>query len=126
MRKQYHFRQKGKDTWIWDIDRLVSLTRKYETIEFPLKKIRELDEAFWYGFPSDVPTCRSVAEHAKLIHESSLEHPIILSPEGRVMDGMHRVCKAYISGMITIKARKFDILPEPDYINVPADVLPLM
>ena len=126
MRKQYHFRQKGKDTWIWDIDRLVSLTRNYETIKFPLEEIRELDEAFWYGFAKDAPTCRSVAEHAKLIQESSLEHPIILSPEGRVMDGMHRVCKAYISGMTTIKARKFDILPEPDYINIPADELPLV
>jgi len=124
MRKQYHFRKKGKDTWIWDIDRLVSLTRQFETIELPIKEIRELDEAFWYDHPTDIPTCRSVANHAKLIQESNLEHPVIMSPEGRIMDGMHRVCKAYISGKETIKARRFITLPEPDYVNVPADELP--
>lgn len=124
MRKQYHFRKKGKDTLIWDIDRLVSLTRQLKTIELPLREIRELDEAFWYSLPSDIPTCRSVANHAKLIQESSLEHPVILCPEGRIMDGMHRVCKAYISRKETIKAKQLDMMPEPDYINVPAAELP--
>ncbi len=124
MRKQYHFRKSGKDIWVWDIDRLVSLSRQFEIIELPLNEIQELDEAFWYNHTSDIPTCRSIADHAKLMQESSLEHPVIICPEGRIMDGMHRVCKAYISGRKTIKARKFDTIPEPDFVNVPADELP--
>ena len=95
-----------------------------ETIEVPVNEIRELDETFWYHGPSADPTCRSVADHAKLIEETSLEHPIILCPEGRVMDGMHRVCKAYMMGKETIKAKKLAVLPEPDFKNVPEDELP--
>jgi len=40
------------------------------------------------------------------------------------MDGMHRVCKALISGLKTIKAVKLLAMPEPDYVAVPIDQLP--
>lgn len=124
MRKQYHFRKIGRDTWIWDIERLVSLSQHVQITVVPLTEIRELDEVFWFNHPSDRPTCRSVANHARLIQEAQLEHPIILCPEGRIMDGMHRVCKAWIAGKETIGAIRLDTMPEPDFINVPADELP--
>ncbi|MGW8315403.1 MAG: hypothetical protein ACWGNV_07370 [Bacteroidales bacterium] len=95
-----------------------------EIIEVPLNEIRELEEPFWYNHPSDIPHCRSIAKHAKLIQEASLEHPIIICPEGRIMDGMHRVCKAFILGRKTIKARRFAKMPKPDFKNVPEDQLP--
>jgi hypothetical protein len=60
----------------------------------PVASIRELDEPYW-GEPM---TCRNVAEHARLIEEADLGCPIILSSDGRVMDGMHRVLKALILG----------------------------
>jgi hypothetical protein len=59
-----------------------------------------------------------------LISETSLDHPIIIDPEGRVMDGMHRVCKALIGGLKTIKAVKLSAMPEPDFVGVPIDQLP--
>ena len=68
--------------------------------------------------------CGRVAEHARLIQETSLAHPIIIDPEGRVMDGMHRVCKALISGLKTIKAVRLSVMPEPDFVGVPTDQLP--
>lgn len=123
MRKQYHFRKEGQDTLIWDIDRLVRLVENLETREVSAEDIKELDENFWYNNLSDVPKCRSIADHAKLIQESNLEYPIILCPEGRIMDGMHRVCKAYIAGKETTRAKRFDIMPEPDFKNVPEGLL---
>lgn len=124
MRKQYHFRKSGRDILIWDINRLILRTQHHKIIDLPLEEVRELDEAFWYNSPSEIPTCRSIANHAKLIHNASLDHPVIICPEGRIMDGMHRVCKAFNLGMATIKAKKLDILPAPDFINVPAEELP--
>ena len=37
-----------------------------------------------FSFSGEPPTCRAVAEHARLIRETDLHHPIILSADGRV------------------------------------------
>ena len=124
MRKQYHFRPTDAGVLIWDVDRLVELSAGFPAFDVPLSEIRELDETFWFDVEGDVPTCRRVAMHAKLIGETDLCHPIILSRDGRVMDGMHRVCKALIEGRETITAVQFAVDPEPDYVDVPPDDLP--
>ena len=114
MRKQYHIRDSDRGLLAWDVDRLLHLTPHQEPVDLPLEKIRELDEAFWFSGDGNTPTCRRVAEHAQLMNETSLDYPILIDPEGRVMDGMHRVCKALISGMKTVKAVKLLAMPEPD------------
>jgi len=44
--------------------------------------------------------------------------------DGRVMDGMHRVCKALLEGRETIAALQFELDPEPDFRDVQPDDLP--
>jgi hypothetical protein len=124
MRKQYHFRPSDRGLLVWDVDRLVELSSGFTPVEVPLSGIRELDEPFWFGDESDSPTCRSIALHAKLMDETDLAHPIILSRDGRVMDGMHRVCKALNLGMKTIRAVRFREDPDPDFIDVAPEDLP--
>ena len=124
MRKQYHLRNSDRGLLAWDIDRLIELAAGMEIIDVPLRDIRELDEPFWFGAEGDIPTCRKIAEHARLINEVTLDHPILLDANGRVMDGMHRVCRALMAGVETIKARQFAITPKPDYVGVPTDQLP--
>ena len=124
MRKQYHFRLSGNGYYAWDVDRLVSLTKDSERLEVELNSIRELDETFWFGDKSDKPTCRAIVEHMRLIEKSDLIYPIILSSDGRVMDGMHRVGKALLEGRKSIEAVQFSQDPEPDYEDVHPDDLP--
>lgn len=124
MRKQYHFRPSKNGFYAWDVDKLIAKTRDFRPTSVPLDQIRELDENFWYGSPDDTPTCRSVARHAKFINDADLDYPIILSSDGRVMDGMHRVAKAYILGHQDIKAVKFTSDPDPDYTDVSEEDLP--
>jgi hypothetical protein len=90
----------------------------------PLSAIRELDEPYWGDDAGRAMTCREVAGHAQLIQECDLGYPVILSSDGRVMDGMHRICKALIEGLDSIEAVRFDHDPEPDYIGVHLDDLP--
>lgn len=123
MRKQYHFHKTDEGVLIWDIHRLVELSRELNVVEIPLAQINELDETFWFGEHGEAPTCRRIAAHAKLIQETDLAHPIILAADGRVMDGMHRVCKAWIEGRTTIHAVKFENDPEPDFVDVHPDEL---
>ncbi|MEN3371391.1 MAG: hypothetical protein V7609_3534 [Verrucomicrobiota bacterium] len=59
-----------------------------------------------------------------MINETDLDFPIILSSEGRVMDGMHRVLKALLGGWQSIEAVQFEHDPEPDFVDVAIDDLP--
>lgn len=114
MRKQYHFRPGEVGLRAWDVDRLVRLSRDLKVVRVPLASIREIDESYWG--PS--MTCRNVAEHARLINEADLRFPIILSSDGRIMDGMHRVLKALLQGQSHIEAVRFETDPEPDFRKV--------
>lgn len=125
MRQQYHSVTIEKDRYVWDVNRLIKLVESLPIIEIPLKDIVELDEAYWYeegGWRK--PIVRDIALHAKLIYETDLKYPIILNANGRIMDGMHRCCKALILGHETIKAVKFEQEPAPHYINPNWDDLP--
>lgn len=123
MRKQYHFRPSARGLLAWDVDRLFTLSRDLCPIEVPLTSIREIDEPYWFS-TGEPPTCRAVMEHAALIVAADLSYPIILSSDGRVMDGMHRVLKACLAGLSTIAAVQFQEDPAPDYVGVAPDDLP--
>jgi hypothetical protein len=69
-------------------------------------------------------TPRDLAEHVRLVDEADLASPIILSADGRVMDGMHRVVKALLEGHDGIAAVRFDVEPEPDFRNCRPEDLP--
>jgi len=83
----------------------------------PVKRVRlsELDgfdEVRWFGGPRNLlPTCRAVAEHARDIYESDLSYPIILSPTGEVLDGWHRICKAFLQGIEELDTVQLTAMP---------------
>ncbi|OAN11473.1 hypothetical protein A3K86_21280 [Photobacterium jeanii] len=124
MRQQYHFRLSDEGLLSWDVFRLIRLTADLPVKQVALGDINELDEAFWYDLGGAKPTCRNVLEHAKLINQADLSYPIILCHQGRVMDGMHRVCKAKMLGHTSISAVQFTEHIAPDHIGVEAEQLP--
>jgi hypothetical protein len=106
------------------VRRLVELSRGLARERIPLSAIAEIDEPYWCGRPGQKLTCREVVDHARLMLECDFEYPIILSSDGRVLDGMHRVCKALLEGCSEIEAVRFVHDPEPDYIGIDPDDLP--
>lgn len=123
LRKQYHFRSSPEGVKAWDVDRLVELARGLPHERVPLSAIRELDEAYW-THDGRCLTCREVVEHARLIVECDLVFPVILSRDGCVMDGMHRIAKALLEGRDDIEAVRLVEDPEPDFVGVRPDELP--
>jgi hypothetical protein len=123
VRKQYYFREGPNGLRAWDVHRLVKLAKEIPIVQVPLSSIRELDEPYWYGHGA-VPTCRSVAEHAKLINHTDLKFPLILSSDGRIMDGMHRAANAAMQDIDSLPAKRFSQDPEPDYVGVNPEDLP--
>src|SRR3982751_127009 len=123
LRKQYHFRPGPDGLRAWDVHRLIALAEPRPVIEVPPAAIGELDEPYWFDH-GYAPTCRAVAEHARLIHEVDLRFPIILSADGRVMDGMHRVAKALLLNLDSLLAKRFNEDPAPDHVGIAPDDLP--
>jgi hypothetical protein len=124
MRTQYHFRRSPSGLCAWNVHRLIERSRDLVPVRVPLSAIRELDESFWANERVQQLTCREIVGHTHLILDSDLAFPIILSSDGRVMDGMHRVCKALLEGCTDIEAVRFIDDPDPDYVGVHPDDLP--
>ena len=53
---------------------------------------------------------------AKRVLEADLSHPVILSADGSLFDGSHRIAKAWVLGHETIQVVRFRENPEPDEI----------
>ena len=85
-----------------------------------LADIAELEEDYWY-YTGDRPTCRNIAGHFKLMMQADLQYPIILCAEGRIMDGMHRVTKAFALGQKDVLSVRFKDTPPPDFTDATPD-----
>jgi hypothetical protein len=123
VRKQYHFWPGEEGLDAWDVDRLVELSKDLPVKDVDLASIDEIDSVYWFD-ELERPTVRNVVDHARLIEEVDLSHPIILGFDGRVMDGMHRIAKALLEGGTTISAVHFETPLEPDYRNCRPEDLP--
>ena len=107
----------GNQLHVWDTERLWRLSKELDVFEVPIDDLPEFDsDEHWYGYGSDTPTCRSVASHAKQIQNCDLTYPIILSFDNHVLDGMHRVAKAWILGLATLPAVRFEKPVDPDLV----------
>ncbi len=123
LHQQYHFRKSERGLLAWYVLKLIELTRDFEVVQVPLAEIEELNETYWFSLGAP-PVTKDIAQHAKQIYEVDTSYPIVLCPEGRVMDGMHRVCKIFLESGKTISAVKLADLHEPDYIGKEPHELP--
>ena len=71
-----------------------------------------LDVDAWFGEACS-PTIANVVQHMKRIQRADLSDPILLSAEGHVFDGLHRLAKCLLEGVQTIRYQQFEVNPEP-------------
>src|SRR4051812_46068418 len=100
---------------VWFTERLWELAKGLPIESIPISSIAEFDQVCWFS-DEQTPTCRAVASHARRIAEADTAYPIILSADGRLMDGGHRLAKAWLAGQESIDAVRFRHDPAPDYI----------
>ena len=113
--REKHTRPVPGGRGLWWTDRLWALAADLPIERVKLADIAELDVDCWFQ-ERHVPTVRKVAEHARRIFDADLAYPVILCAEGRLMDGGHRLAKAWMEGREEIAAVRFSITPEPDEI----------
>lgn len=104
------------ETLVYSVPRLWTMAAGLPVVRVPLERVEgELDYPYQW-FKTKKPSPREVARHARRIYEADLAHPIILSANGLVMDGIHRIAKAWLLGMTHIDAVQFAVDPEPDRV----------
>lgn len=115
-------REGDLDTAHWEVERLWELSEDLPVEQVPVVALEHLlDEVCWFNTGpeahADRPTVKAVAEHSERIYSADLDFPIILSSKGEVMDGLHRLAKAWMFGKETIKAKRFKVDPEPCWVE---------
>jgi hypothetical protein len=100
----------------WWTESLWAASAGLPVVNVPIAEIREFDEDCW--FSGRAPSCREVAEHARRIQQADLSHPVILRSDGQLMDGGHRIAKAWLEGREVVDAVRFAVDPEPDWVEL--------
>ena len=96
----------------WRMHQLWELAERLPVTRVRLSELEGFDEVRWFGGPRNIqPTCRAIAEHARDIFNADLSCPIIISPTGEVLDGWHRICKAFLEGVEELPAVQLTSLP---------------
>lgn len=90
----------------WSVPRLFELSRDLPVMDVPLN---HLSLYFIY----EKITLRDMVMHMNAVNKADLSKPIILDEDGELMDGRHRLMKAMLLGVETIKAVRFDDNPSP-------------
>lgn len=99
---------------VYNVERLWELAKELPVRAVPLAQVAGvLDENCWFG--NTAPTLRRVAEHARRIYEADFGRPILLNAAGELMDGAHRVARAFLENKAEIDAVQFPTDPEPDF-----------
>lgn len=96
----------------WSIASLIEAAKGLEPFDLPLCCIYIAAEVF-----QPVTTAKDLAEHVMRVNAVDMSHPVILDAEGFIMDGWHRVVRALAEGRDTIKAVRFEVTPEPNYLE---------
>jgi hypothetical protein len=94
----------------WRVARLFELARGLRIMDVPLDHL-----SLYYVY--EKLTLREMVMHMMAVQAADLSTPIILDEDGELMDGRHRLMKAMMLGVPTVKAVRFDENPTPDQVD---------
>lgn len=96
----------------YDVQRLWDVSKKLPRKRLALSDSEDFMESrSWTGgrTPNEILSSRDDSHgHLTRIRKANLRHPVILAPNGGVVDGMHRLAKAKIQGRDTVPVRRFE------------------
>ena len=107
----------GNADHYWKATTLWKLAESLPVEQVPLDSFDWTNGNFQCNSLSDPPLWRDIGDHTKRILAADLKYPIIISPEGNVMDGMHRILKCYAFGLPTVPAVRLKEMPPPDMVT---------
>jgi hypothetical protein len=118
----------AKNGQVYNVDKLIELSKKLPVISLPLELVvSNLEESRWSDEENDPESklpnfgAREVLKfhekerkyeyHYQKTKKSDLSFPIIIDKDYVVIDGMHRLLKAFMEGYKNVKVIIFKRLP---------------
>ncbi len=95
---------------VWIHTHLIWNARELEIVQMPIDELQLEMQLLW-----KMENIRDFIVHMEKVNNADLNYPIIVSAEGHVMDGMHRIVKAILRGNKSVRGVKFPVTPPPDY-----------
>jgi len=109
----------------WYAETLWTAATGAPIVEIEVASIAILDEVVWFDSAKNIlPTIRNIVERMQTIQESDLTFPIIKIRDGDILDGAHRIAKAYINKQKFIRAALLEKYPVHDGIVKQGQVAP--
>ena len=99
----------------WDVHRLWKQAKGLPVEEMAPELFPEWKQ---YSWEPEI-TLESLAEHIERVLQSDLSYPVLVSAEGHLMDGCHRLVHAYLK-RVPVKLVRFKVTPAPHRITRPA------
>ena len=112
-----------ENLYYWRASTLWKLSEAMPVEQISLDSFDWENDNFQCNSLSTPPLWRDVGDQAKQILAADLTYPIVISAEGNIMDGMHRLLKCYVFGLPTVSAVRFETTPPPDMV-VPLEEMP--
>ena len=104
-------RKFGEKVYKWHVPDLHAAAKGLPVKEIPTSQFN-LDVDAWFG-EACKPTITNVIHHMKHIQNADLHEPILLSAEGYVFDGLHRLARCALEGIESTVCQQFETNPEP-------------
>lgn len=109
--------RRGKQKLYWRVEDLIAASRSLPVRRAAVfELLPRILNGSWFGADEKV-TIGKVLLHMHRIIDADLSFPLILSADGSVMDGSHRLVAASIREIETIDVVQFEQDPPPDYIE---------
>lgn len=112
----YYYHCRGDLCWkvedLWELSKdLIPFYREVDLFT------HDLNTDHWFSYIQNgknihiTPTLNLLLEEIKRVNTCDLNYPIILCPEYKIMDGVHRLAKSILTGQKLIKCVRFTELP---------------
>lgn len=101
---------------VWEVESLLLEARRLSHEYRPLSSF-DLDKMYFFGSYEEA-NLNSFVYHMTRVNSVNLKDPVILSSDGHIMDGMHRLVKATILRRKRIAVVQFPVDPKPFCVHI--------
>jgi len=101
----------------WKVEHLIQHSKNIKPTIISIDKlIEKLGNSTWFNTSENI-TILKIIPHIQRALNADLRYPIIISENGKIMDGAHRIVGAKLKEVKKLKAVQFKTNPIADYVK---------
>lgn len=101
-------------TYSWAVKDLWDLAATLEPVEIEVHKVADIDKLLdSHCWSAGSMSIREIMDHSDRVDKADLTYPIIVTPDGCIADGVHRLVKCLWTGIDRILVVYLPAMPPP-------------